>query len=122
MEETLRKRKPEEELEEEGEREIQKKLRLSGGEVGDEEEGVPNNDSLLSIARYSDDEEEEEERLRSEQNGHRREEEEEEEEDGDHVARARAPVRRRRQVELRRDCPYLDTVNRQVIWLLNYLS
>lgn len=45
--------------------------------------------------------------------------EEEEEDDDDEVDNdvRRAPERRPRQVELRRDCPYLDTVNRQV-WLL----
>lgn len=35
---------------------------------------------------------------------------------GGDLAEARTPaVRRHPQVELRRDCPYLDTVNRQVV-------
>ncbi|KAG6538911.1 hypothetical protein ZIOFF_004063 [Zingiber officinale] len=40
------------------------------------------------------------------------EEEEEHQKDG---SRFMEPVRRQRQVERRRDCPYLDTVNRQVL-------
>ncbi|KAJ6841909.1 U4/U6.U5 tri-snRNP-associated protein 2-like [Iris pallida] len=85
--ETLR--KPQEELEEE---------RDPGG-----------NDSLLSIARYSDDEDGE-----PRGNGHGGREEEEEDEDRSPPARA-PPGKRQRLVEVRRDCPYLDTVNRQVL-------
>ncbi|XP_062229623.1 uncharacterized protein LOC133927261 [Phragmites australis] len=63
--------------------------------------------SLLGLANY-----EEEEAARGHANGRREEEDEDEDEEED--AR-RAPERRPRQVELRRDCPYLDTVNRQVL-------
>ncbi|OEL22137.1 U4/U6.U5 tri-snRNP-associated protein 2 [Dichanthelium oligosanthes] len=68
--------------------------------------------SLLGLASYEDDEEEDV--ARGQANGRRAEEGEEEEEDAEDDAR-RAPERRPRQVELRRDCPYLDTVNRQVL-------
>jgi len=71
--------------------------------------------SLLGLASYEDDEEEE--AARGQANGHRAEGEDGEEgedEDDDEDDVRRAPERRPRQVELRRDCPYLDTVNRQV--------
>ncbi|PAN22693.1 hypothetical protein PAHAL_4G037800 [Panicum hallii] len=73
--------------------------------------------SLLGLASYEDDEEEE--AARGQANGHRAEgegkgEEGEDEDDEEDDVR-RAPERRPRQVELRRDCPYLDTVNRQVL-------
>ena len=75
--------------------------------------------SLLGLASYEDDEEEE--AARGQANGHRAEgedgeegEDEDEDEDDDEDDVRRAPERRPRQVELRRDCPYLDTVNRQV--------
>ncbi|KAG2613813.1 U4/U6.U5 tri-snRNP-associated protein 2-like [Panicum virgatum] len=72
--------------------------------------------SLLGLASYEDDEEEE--AARGQANGHRAEGEdgevgEDEDDDEDDVRRA--PERRPMQVELRRDCPYLDTVNRQVL-------
>ncbi|CAL5040123.1 unnamed protein product [Urochloa decumbens] len=72
-------------------------------------------ESLLGLASYEDDDEEE--AARGQANGRLAEGEREEgegdddEEDDDR----RAPERRPRQVELRRDCPYLDTVNRQVL-------
>jgi len=72
--------------------------------------------SLLGLASYEDDEEEE--AARGQANGHRAEGEDGEEgedEDDDEDDVRRAPERRPRQVELRRDCPYLDTVNRQVL-------
>jgi hypothetical protein len=69
--------------------------------------------SLLGLASYEDDDDEEQ-AARGHSNGRRVEKEEEDEED---EAR-RAPERRSRQVELRRDCPYLDTVNRQVSRIL----
>lgn len=108
-EETPRDRKPpQEELEAEEE----------ANKGGGEQEGIANNDSLLSIARYSDDDDEDE-RLRAEANGHTEEEEEKEGGEGengdDHVRKLRSPpAKRQRLVEIRRDCPYLDTVNRQV--------
>ncbi|XP_020169026.1 uncharacterized protein [Aegilops tauschii subsp. strangulata] len=61
--------------------------------------------SLLGLANYADEEEDEHRGPRGRANGRPREEEEEEDE-------RRALERRPRQVELRRDCPYLDTVNR----------
>ncbi|KAM3206367.1 hypothetical protein ACQJBY_061825 [Aegilops geniculata] len=81
--------------------------------AGDESEGA----SLLGLANYADEEEEERGAPRGHSNGRPREEEEEEEDDEDEEEEdeRRAPERRPRQVELRRDCPYLDTVNRQVL-------
>ncbi|CAN6162973.1 unnamed protein product [Urochloa humidicola] len=72
-------------------------------------------ESLLGLASYEDDEEEE--AARGQANGHRAEGDGEEGEDDDDEEDdvRRAPERRPRQVELRRDCPYLDTVNRQVL-------
>jgi len=71
--------------------------------------------SLLGLASYEDDEEEE--AARGQANDHRAEGEGEEGEDEDDEEDdvRRAPERQPRQVELRRDCPYLDTVNRQVL-------
>ncbi|KAF5762263.1 putative ubiquitinyl hydrolase 1 [Helianthus annuus] len=59
--------------------------------------------ALLPLAAYEDEEEEEAEK--------QQEEEEEEEENGF----GGEGGRRNRTIELRRDCPYLDTVNRQVL-------
>ncbi|CAN6220334.1 unnamed protein product [Urochloa humidicola] len=72
-------------------------------------------ESLLGLASYEDDEEEE--AARGQANGHRAEGDGDEGEDDDDEEDdvRRAPERRPRQVELRRDCPYLDTVNRQVL-------
>ncbi|CAL5049788.1 unnamed protein product [Urochloa decumbens] len=72
-------------------------------------------ESLLGLASYED--EDEEEAARDQANGRRAEGEGEEGEDDDDEEddERRAPEKRPRQVELRRDCPYLDTVNRQVL-------
>ncbi|KAG8056704.1 hypothetical protein GUJ93_ZPchr0002g24489 [Zizania palustris] len=78
---------------------------------GEESEGA----SLLGLANYEDEEEEEEAAARGRVNGRREEKEEDEDEDDADDDVRRAPERRPRQVELRRDCPYLDTVNRQVL-------
>ncbi|KAH7674167.1 Ubiquitinyl hydrolase 1 protein [Dioscorea alata] len=91
--ESSRKRKPELDLEEEEEEE--------------EEEG--GGGSIPVLAPYSDDDENDNGVAESE--APMEEEEEEEEEVG--FQKPAAP--RRRQVEVRRDCPYLDTVNRQVL-------
>ncbi|KAM0850693.1 hypothetical protein ACQ4PT_052911 [Festuca glaucescens] len=86
----------------------------------DESEGA----SLLGLANYTDEEEEGGAANTGHANGGPREEEvedggneeEDEEEDGEEEDdERRAPERRPRQIELRRDCPYLDTVNRQVL-------
>lgn len=84
--------------------------------------------ALHTLASYDDDDEEKEEEemkeaggLRSreynnrrvERNGQRDEEEEEDDDDDDPHEDANQ-ARRSRMVEIRRDCPYLDTVNRQV--------
>ncbi|KAL6873708.1 hypothetical protein ACP4OV_013790 [Aristida adscensionis] len=70
--------------------------------------------SLLGLAGYEDDDEED--AARGHANGRREEQDDEDEdEDEDEEDARRAPERRPRQVELRRDCPYLDTVNRQVL-------
>uniref|UniRef100_A0A8R7TCA4 Uncharacterized protein n=1 Tax=Triticum urartu TaxID=4572 RepID=A0A8R7TCA4_TRIUA len=74
----------------------------------DESEGA----SLLGLTNYAD-EEEERGVPRGHANSRPRDEEEEDDEDEEEDER-RAPERRPRQVELRLDCPYLDTVNRQV--------
>ncbi|CAL4966783.1 unnamed protein product [Urochloa decumbens] len=72
-------------------------------------------ESLLGLASYED--EDEEEAAKGQANGRRAEGEEGEGDDDDDEEddERRAPERRPRQVELRRDCPYLDTVNRQVL-------
>lgn len=79
---------------------------------------------LLPLASYDDDEEEEDERRSGDRrklgndggreglNGHTEEEDEDDEGDEDEDGRAR---KRSRLIEVRRDCPYLDTVNRQVL-------
>jgi U4/U6.U5 tri-snRNP-associated protein 2 len=69
-------------------------------------------ESLLGLASYEDDDEEE--AARGQANGRGAEGEEVEDDDDEEDDARRAPERRPRQVELRRDCPYLDTVNRQV--------
>ncbi|KAB8110484.1 hypothetical protein EE612_047682 [Oryza sativa] len=80
----------------------------------------PEGGALLGLANYEEDEEDEEVAAaagRRRANGRHEEEEEKEDEEEDEVDNdvRRAPERRPRQVELRRDCPYLDTVNRQVL-------
>ncbi|KAG1327301.1 U4/U6.U5 tri-snRNP-associated protein 2 [Cocos nucifera] len=112
--ETPRKRRPGGEGEE-GLVSDPKRQRLSSEEGEEERAGVDsvsNNGSLLGLADYpdDDDEEEDEEKVKARENG-RTEEEREEEED----VRRPVPGKRQRQVEVRRDCPYLDTVNRQVL-------
>ncbi|KAL5200871.1 hypothetical protein ABZP36_035225 [Zizania latifolia] len=102
-----RKRGREEELAEDGDA-SEKRPR------GEESEGA----SLLGLANYEDEEEEEAAAARGRLNGRREEkedDEDEDEDDDDDDDVRRAPERRPRQVELRRDCPYLDTVNRQVL-------
>lgn len=83
-------------------------------------------DSLLSLARYSDDAEEDESGraklngYQPEVNEHGDNSEDEDEDDDDYDKENRnsqksASGRRHRLVEIRRDCPHLDTVNRQVL-------
>ncbi|KAJ0045333.1 hypothetical protein Pint_05624 [Pistacia integerrima] len=84
---------------------------------------------LLPLANtYDDDDEDEEEngrrvhnaggggysRDRDEQNGNGVQEDEDDEDEDDHDDQGVGQGKRSRVVELRRDCPYLDTVNRQV--------
>ncbi|KAF8414191.1 hypothetical protein HHK36_002190 [Tetracentron sinense] len=95
--------------------------------------------ALLPLASYDDDEDDEEEEGRREESGGREEEkgwamdekgykegerregngyrEEEGDDDDDDDSREQGfyEGRRNRLIELRRDCPYLDTVNRQVL-------
>ncbi|XP_043688986.1 U4/U6.U5 tri-snRNP-associated protein 2-like [Telopea speciosissima] len=84
--------------------------------------------ALLPLASYNDDDDDEEEDKRREENvrwieqkGHGEEAEEandddaEDEDDSDSHLIGLNQGRRNRQVEVRRDCPYLDTVNRQVL-------
>ncbi|KAG8049643.1 hypothetical protein GUJ93_ZPchr0009g303 [Zizania palustris] len=100
-----RKRGREEELADDGDA-AEKRPRV------EESEGA----SLLGLANYEDDDDEEAAAARGRVNGRHDEDDDDddEEEEADDDAR-RAPERRPRQVELRRDCPYLDTVNRQVL-------
>lgn len=95
-------------------------LRPSAGDGGAGE-----SNPLLQLTSYDDEEEEDVEvevRLRrAEENGHGEERNEwrpgEEDVYSDEDDRASGPStgRSQRLVEVRRDCPYLDTVNRQVI-------
>ncbi|KAJ9689900.1 hypothetical protein PVL29_012527 [Vitis rotundifolia] len=82
--------------------------------------------ALHTLASYDDDDDEKEEEemkeasglrgrednRRAELNGHRDEEEDDDDDDPHQEANQ---VKRSRLVEVRRDCPYLDTVNRQVL-------
>lgn len=84
--------------------------------------------ALHTLASYDDDDDEKEEEemkeasglrgrednRRAERNGHRDEEEYDDDDDDDPHQEANQ-VKRSRLVEVRRDCPYLDTVNRQVL-------
>ena len=85
--------------------------------------------ALLPLATYDDDEEEDEQTyldnivddpVQSKENGIEHQEGEEEEDEDDEVGVAQG--QRSRMIELRRDCPYLDTVNRQVNALLHTLA
>ncbi|XP_034698529.1 U4/U6.U5 tri-snRNP-associated protein 2 [Vitis riparia] len=83
--------------------------------------------ALHTLASYDDDDDEKEEEemkeasglrgrednRRAERNGHRDEEEYDDDDDDPHQEANQ--VKRSRLVEVRRDCPYLDTVNRQVL-------
>lgn len=81
---------------------------------------------LLPLASYEDVEEEVEELRdggrgrdvnhgkKEGENGHIEDEDDEDEDDEDTKA---GQGRRNRSIEVRRDCPYLDTVNRQVLFL-----
>lgn len=111
-----------------------KRQRISDGEEGGGEEGT-DAAALPGLAVYKDDDDEEEEgagrreQWMGQENGRGETIEngggqvrvragDEEVMEALHqkdVSRPPAPVRQQRQVERRRDCPYLDTVNRQVI-------
>ncbi|XP_057464254.1 uncharacterized protein LOC130754022 [Actinidia eriantha] len=85
--------------------------------------------ALLPLASYDDDDEEEEEErrgasgvgvgnnvVRIAQNGHGDGSEyDDDDEDDDDSEKGQSQGKRNRVIELRRDCPYLDTVNRQVL-------
>ncbi|CAA0826485.1 Ubiquitin C-terminal hydrolases superfamily protein [Striga hermonthica] len=93
------------------------------------EQSAPFENPLLPLASYDDDEEEEENGRNGGtavsngggaehdgKNRRRQEEDGDEEEDDDEDEGNRAGQGRRgRAIEVRRDCPYLDTVNRQVL-------
>ncbi|KAJ1260482.1 hypothetical protein BS78_10G236000 [Paspalum vaginatum] len=88
-----------------------KRDREEDDEGADEKRPRAEGASLLGLASYEDDDEEE--AARGHANGRRAEEDEDDDDEEEDLRRA--PERRPRQVELRRDCPYLDTVNRQVL-------
>lgn len=87
--------------------------------------------ALLPLATYDDDDEDEEEDERRgagggrfgnddgrlEKNGYRNggDDDDEDEDDDENSEKGLSQGKRNRVVELRRDCPYLDTVNRQVL-------
>lgn len=86
--------------------------------------------ALLPLATYDEEEEEEEDEMRGaggdrfrnvdgriEKNGYRdgREDDDEDEDDDGDAEKGLSRGKSNRVVELRRDCPYLDTVNRQVL-------
>ncbi|KAL8461577.1 hypothetical protein ACS0TY_032092 [Phlomoides rotata] len=81
---------------------------------------------LLPLASYDDDEEEEDDKRdgggrvvndgrRGERNGRSYQEEEMDDDDEDDEESKVGQGKRNRSIEVRRDCPYLDTVNRQVL-------
>lgn len=81
--------------------------------------------ALHTLASYDDDDDEKEEEemnggsgLRGREDNSRRVEQnglgDEEEDDDDDLHQDINQVKRSRKIEVRRDCPYLDTVNRQV--------
>ncbi|XP_062160876.1 uncharacterized protein LOC133868080 [Alnus glutinosa] len=80
---------------------------------------LPIANPLAGLANYDDDDEEEEDERhrRSEQNDDRKEggQQDDDDDDDDHHEQAYSQGKRSREVERRRDCPYLDTVNRQVL-------
>ncbi|KAK9292013.1 hypothetical protein L1049_019966 [Liquidambar formosana] len=84
--------------------------------------------ALLPLASYDDDDDDEDEERREASRGGRevdngrrmepdgfRDEEEDDEDDDDPSGRGFIQGKHNRLVEVRRDCPYLDTVNRQVL-------
>uniref|UniRef100_A0A7N0VMU5 UBP-type domain-containing protein n=1 Tax=Kalanchoe fedtschenkoi TaxID=63787 RepID=A0A7N0VMU5_KALFE len=78
---------------------------------------VEDGNSLLPLASYNDDDDEDDEAKRLEQNGTngaKAEEDESSDDDESHWQEFNQGINRR-QVEIRRDCPYLDTVNRQLL-------
>ncbi|XP_059440351.1 uncharacterized protein LOC132172797 [Corylus avellana] len=84
---------------------------------------LPIANPLAGLANYDDDEEEEEDERhrRAEQNSDRKEggqqddDDDDDNDDDDQHEQAYSQGKRSREVERRRDCPYLDTVNRQVL-------
>lgn len=78
--------------------------------------------ALLPLATYNDDDDEDDDEqayldnpVQNQENGPEHQEGEEEEDDDDDDEIGVAQGQRKRMIELRRDCPYLDTVNRQVL-------
>lgn len=117
---------------EEGRMEDDELLNLDSKRQRTIEQSVPSpsrlafENSLLPLASYDDDDEDEEEderkvtsgvggREEDGKNSHQRDEEDDDEDDDDPYGQGFSQGKRNRQIELRRDCPYLDTVNRQVL-------
>uniref|UniRef100_A0A5B7BCY9 Putative U4/U6.U5 tri-snRNP-associated protein 2-like n=1 Tax=Davidia involucrata TaxID=16924 RepID=A0A5B7BCY9_DAVIN len=85
--------------------------------------------ALLPLASYDDDDEDDEDderrgasggrvenfRGRIEPNGHKDDVEYDDEDEDDHNEKGTSQWKSNRMIEVRRDCPYLDTVNRQVL-------
>ncbi|KAI3680455.1 hypothetical protein L6452_35226 [Arctium lappa] len=73
--------------------------------------------ALLPLATYDDDEDDEDERdgKKVEENGLNDHQEEEEDDEEEEYNNGFGKGRHNRMIEIRRDCPYLDTVNRQVL-------
>lgn len=78
-------------------------------------------DALLPLASYDDDDDDDDEQedhdMMEKRNGNGLSKKEEDYDDDEEESFGQGSIHgmRQRQVEIRRDCPYLDTVNRQVI-------
>ncbi|XP_024961325.1 U4/U6.U5 tri-snRNP-associated protein 2-like isoform X2 [Cynara cardunculus var. scolymus] len=73
--------------------------------------------ALLPLATYDDDDDEDDERdgKKVEENDLNNRQEEEEDDEEEEYINGFGKGRHNRMIEIRRDCPYLDTVNRQVL-------
>ncbi|XP_059444161.1 uncharacterized protein LOC132176173 [Corylus avellana] len=108
-------------VEEEGFASESKRRKVMEEESSPSPPPLPIANPLAGLANYDDDDEEEEDERhrRAEQNGDRKEggqqDDDDDDDDDDQHEQAYSQGKRSREVERRRDCPYLDTVNRQVL-------